>query len=73
MTADERVERLLALILIQGLTTNNDKAIQLDLAGFTNYEIAELIGTTPGTVAQVLYKARSRPRRAAKKPVRKKR
>lgn len=56
----ERVERLLALLLIQNMKTANTaaKAEGLSIAGFTNVEIADILGTTAAVVAQSLYAAR---------------
>jgi hypothetical protein len=56
----DRVERLLALQLIQQMkgASQRDKAMQLNLAGFSNAEIAELLQTGATVVATMLYKAR---------------
>jgi len=56
----ERVERLLALLLIQNAKPANTtaKARELSIAGFTNVEIADLLGTTAAVVGQSLYAAR---------------
>jgi hypothetical protein len=54
----DRVERLLALLLIRELKTQRDKALQLSVAGFTNTEIADLIQTSSAVVASVLYESR---------------
>ena len=53
----ERVERLLALSLMQGMkgTSQQEKAHQLSLAGFSNVEIADLLETSAQVVAQHLY------------------
>lgn len=61
----DRSERLLALLLLQQLRggTQREKARMLNLAGYSNVEIADLLETTPAVVAQMLYKARK-----AKKP-----
>lgn len=53
-----RVERLLGLLLIQQMKTQRDKIVQLNVAGFTNTEVADLLQTTAGVVSQVLYEAR---------------
>lgn len=60
MEALDRVERLLALILLQHMkgSPQHDKALHLSLAGFTNTEIADLLQTTASTVAQSLYAVR---------------
>jgi DNA-directed RNA polymerase specialized sigma24 family protein len=54
----DRVERLLALLLIQQARTQQDKIVQLNVAGFTNTEVADLLQTTTGVVNQVLYQLR---------------
>ncbi|HEV7424674.1 MAG TPA: hypothetical protein VGO21_05840 [Candidatus Paceibacterota bacterium] len=55
-----KIENLLALILINGMKDANitGKAIQLNRAGFSNAEIAGLLGTTNAVVAQSLYASR---------------
>jgi len=60
MAEIERTERLLALILLQqmGDASQQKKAIQLNMAGFSNTEIADLLDTTTAVVAQSLYTAR---------------
>jgi len=56
----DRVERLLALQLLQQMkgASQRDKALQLNLAGFSNAEIAELLQTGGTVVATMLYQAR---------------
>lgn len=56
--SSSRVERLLGLLLIQQMKTQRDKIVQLNVAGFTNTEVADLLQTTTGVVSQVLYEAR---------------
>jgi DNA-binding NarL/FixJ family response regulator len=53
-----RSERLLALLLIRDLTKQTEKVTQLNAAGFSNVEIAALIGTTNTAVAQTLYESK---------------
>ena len=71
-----RAEKLLAMILLNQAhsVSQGGKADMLRKAGFSNAEIAELLGTTPAVVAQQLYelrgksgKGRSAKARAAKK------
>lgn len=59
MAERDRLERILALVLLQNMkgASQQDKIVQLSLAGFTNYEIADLLQTTTGVVAQSLYTA----------------
>jgi predicted transcriptional regulator len=56
----DRVERILALILIQGMkgSTQRQKAAELNLAGFSNVEIADLLDTTTAVVSQSLYETK---------------
>jgi hypothetical protein len=58
--SNDRVERLLALLLIQNMKNANmaAKARELSIAGFTNVEVADLLGTTAAVVGQSLYAAR---------------
>jgi transcriptional regulator len=53
----ERVEKLLALMLIHQMQgqSSQAKVAQLNMAGFTNIEIADLLGTSPASVAILLY------------------
>jgi DNA-directed RNA polymerase specialized sigma24 family protein len=64
----DRVERLLALLLIQQAKTQREKIVQLNVAGFTNTETADLLQTTSGVVNQVLYAARKGKKKNKKKP-----
>jgi hypothetical protein len=52
-----RTEKLLALLLLQGMkgTTQAEKALHLSLAGFTAVEIADFLQTTSAVVHQNLY------------------
>ena len=60
MQNEERVERLLALILIHQMkgASQKDKVLALNLAGFSNIEIANILETTADKVAKSLYQAR---------------
>ena len=64
MGSEDRVERLLALLLLQQVKAapQREKALHLSVAGFTNIEIADLLQTTAGVVAQSLYEARRKPK-----------
>jgi hypothetical protein len=74
----DRVERLLALLVLQMLKSSSmkEKALTLNIAGFSNVEIADLLQISPGGVAQSIYEARrakgTRPKlktvRKSKKP-----
>lgn len=66
----ERIERLLALILLHDLkdAPQAEKAKVLSRAAFSNKEIADLLGTSKSVVAQQLYGLRrSGGRKRAKK------
>ncbi len=70
MAEANRLERTLALVLLHNMkgASQQDKIVQLSVAGFTNYEIADLLQTTTAVVAQSLYTARrdsKRPRKAS--------
>ena len=60
MVTDDRAENLLALILVTQIRERplREKAGLLSTAGFTNFEIADLLDTSPAVIAQVLYEAR---------------
>ena len=60
----DRIERLLALLLLQGMkgSSQRDKAVQLSLAGFSNAEIADLLQTGATVIASTLSQARRRNR-----------
>ena len=62
MPEPDRVERLLALLLLAQMkgVTQREKIYQLNLAGFSNVEIADLLQTTSAVVRQRLREARSR-------------
>jgi DNA-binding CsgD family transcriptional regulator len=57
-----RSERLLAILVLEAISKNSDleKAVLLSSVGFTNSEVANLLGTSAHTVGQHLYKSRSR-------------
>ncbi len=60
MDKNNRIENILAVILlntIKGAKTA-DKVAQLNLAGFTNIEIADLLETSPQVIRQALYMRR---------------
>lgn len=60
MADTERMERLLALILLNQMKggSQRDKVLELNRAGFSNLEIADLLQTTTAVVSQQLYAAR---------------
>jgi DNA-binding CsgD family transcriptional regulator len=58
--SNERIERLLVLLLLQSMkgTSQKEKVIQLNIAGFSNFEIAEFLDTSPAVVATLLYQSK---------------
>ncbi len=60
----DRTEQILAVLLINSLkgATVADKVKQLNLAGFSNIEVADLLETTTNHVAQALFKAKKKPK-----------
>jgi hypothetical protein len=68
MPTSDRSEKILALLLLNNLkdASVKEKAVQLSLAGFSNLEIANLIGTTTGVVATLRSVAR-KSKRSTKK------
>lgn len=67
---DHRIERLLALLLVQSMkgAAQREKVSQLNIAGFSNVEIAELLQTSPGVVSTLLYQSKKsgKPHRSKK-------
>jgi predicted transcriptional regulator len=65
----ERIERLLALILLHDLrdAPQAEKAAVLRRVAFSNAEIANLLGTTAAVVSQQLYSLRQRPKKKRRK------
>jgi transcriptional regulator len=65
----DRSERLLALILLQNMkgAPQQEKILQLSLAGFSNVEIADMLQTTAAVVSQSRYAARKTPRKSRRK------
>jgi hypothetical protein len=68
-TSNERIERLLVLLLLHSMkgTSQGEKVTQLNIAGFSNFEIAEFLNTTPAVVASLLYQSKK-----SRKPKRRK-
>lgn len=56
----ERVERLLALLLLHTVKGESQRAkvLMLSRAGFSNVEIADLLQTSSQTVRQLMYESR---------------
>jgi DNA-directed RNA polymerase specialized sigma24 family protein len=59
-TSTDRIERLLVLLLLQSMkgASQKDKVIQLNIAGFSNIEIAEFLDTNPSVVAVSLSQSK---------------
>ncbi len=60
MIDSNRAEILLALLLMQQMknASQSDKILQLNIAGFSNIEIANILETTSAVVSQSLYSSR---------------
>jgi len=60
MVKKDRTETLLALLLLQQMkpASQQEKIVQLNIAGFSNLEIANILATTTAVVSQSLYAAR---------------
>jgi len=58
LDTSDRLERLLALLLIRETKTQSDKIMQLSVAGFTPTEIADLLLTSSAVVNQTVYAVR---------------
>ena len=56
----ERLERLQALLLLESMksASQKEKACKLNIAGFSNVEIAELLQTSPAVIATLMYESR---------------
>ena len=63
--SNERIERLLVLLLLQAMKglPQRDKVIQLNIAGFSNIEISEFLGTNSATIASLLYQSKKSKRK----------
>ncbi len=64
-----RVEKLLAMLLIRDMhdAPQGDKAIALSRVGFSNSDIAALLGTNRQVINQQLYAARRSTSKSRKK------
>ncbi len=65
----ERTERLLALSLIELMrsTSKGQKVAKLNVAGFSNIEIAELLSISPAMAATLIYQSKKVSKKKAKK------
>jgi CRP-like cAMP-binding protein len=70
-TADalERISRILAGILLRGIEDSDQvqKITRLKGCGFDNAEIAEMLGTTSGTVGVAIHRTKKRKKGGRKK------
>lgn len=63
MDLQEELVRLHVLELRRSLDSQTEAILELDTAGFGPSRIAQLLGTTPGTVNVTLQKAKKKGRR----------
>jgi DNA-directed RNA polymerase specialized sigma24 family protein len=63
----DRIAKSLALLVAKD-RGNAESIVLLSQIGFSNPEIADLLQTTTGAVAQRLYEYRKAPKRRVKKP-----
>ncbi|MGC1120509.1 MAG: sigma factor-like helix-turn-helix DNA-binding protein [Candidatus Methanofastidiosia archaeon] len=56
----DRIIRLLALNLVKDMETQKEKILTLSSFGFSSSEIAELLGTTPGSVSVTLSRTKKK-------------
>jgi DNA-directed RNA polymerase specialized sigma24 family protein len=56
-TSLDRICKLLAILATKG-ETQREQIVALSRVGFSNAELAQLLGTTPGVVGQTLYESR---------------
>lgn len=59
---NDRIENLLVMILLSSLkgAPKEEKALQLNLAGFSNIEIADFLDTSPQVIANALSAVRKK-------------
>lgn len=58
---DDEIVRLLAILVRRGATSQADAIVELHRAGFGPSRIADLLGTTPGTVNVAVNRSKSKP------------
>lgn len=66
---NDRAEKILALLLLQGMKgeAQSEKALQLSMAGFTAVEIADLLDISAAVIHQNLYEKRRKKKNKKKK------
>jgi len=62
----ERLTRLVALLVVKG-ESQNEKISVLANSGFSNIELAGLLGLSPNTVNLSLHRTRAKKKRKSKK------
>jgi DNA-binding CsgD family transcriptional regulator len=69
--SNSRIERLLVALLLQSMkgTSLTERIKVLNMAGFSNVEVADILDVTAHSVSQQLYAAQKakRPRKVSKK------
>ncbi|HKP91197.1 MAG TPA: hypothetical protein VJT75_14630 [Thermoleophilaceae bacterium] len=60
MAPEEELVRMAALLLRRTIGTQSETVVELSRAGFQPARIAELLGTTAGTVSQALVKSKKK-------------
>ncbi len=58
----DRIVKLLAILATKG-ETQGEQIVALSRVGFSNAELAQLLGTTAGVVGQTLYASRKSPKK----------
>lgn len=69
MEDKNRTESLLVMLLLSNLKglSMMERAEQLNIAGFSNIEIANYLQTTAQTISQLLYENRKKGKKSSKK------
>jgi DNA-directed RNA polymerase specialized sigma24 family protein len=62
----DRIARLLAILATKGVEIQAEQLVTLNRVGFSNAELAQLLGTTAGNVKQSLYTSRKAPKKRKK-------
>lgn len=64
----DKTERLLALLLLEQMknVTQKEQVLKLNIAGFSNIEIADILQMSSLNVAKALYKASKTTKRSRK-------
>jgi DNA-directed RNA polymerase specialized sigma24 family protein len=65
-SALDRIAKLLALLATKG-ETQREQIVTLSRVGFSNAELAQILGTTSEVVASTLYQSRNAPKPRKKK------